>query len=498
MPALDPFPPAAGTTIGGRWVVEEVLGKGGMGVVVAATHVALRRRMAIKLLRPEFALSPEVVTRFTREARAAASLRSEHVVNVVDVGKLDSGVPYFVMDYLTGMDLGTLVQKHGPLGVDDVVDFALQTLETLAEAHRAGIVHRDLKPSNLFLTTREDDSGLIKVLDFGISKLLGWEVTADGLVTREGITLGSPFYVSPEQIRDASRVDARTDIWSLGAVMHELITGLPPFPYQDIPRLLRAICTERYRLPERDDLPDALYEILFQCLRKERSERFQNAQELARAFQPLVRSASAQVSIERILRTQKHAPEPVRVTPVPERPSASTRPTPLLPSVTPTARDTPPFPPARGPFWVGARAGIAVGVVWAAYVLGSRLAHDDRAPAAPNVTAASAPAARTSVPAAAPPAVVAPPPAVVAPPVVVAKSSAPHGADAPLATREAPAERRLVARAPSPKRASEPAHASSASSETVPVGIAPAPVGPPREPFRRLRPLDENPFVKRP
>ena len=394
MSSFDDFPPPPGTTLDERFVVEGTLGSGGMGAVVAAKHLGLRRLVAIKLLKPRFAQSPQVVSRFLREARTAARLKSEHVVTVLDVGTLASGLPYFVMDYLPGTDLGALVQKQGPLAVDDVVGYALQTLETLAEAHRAGIVHRDLKPPNLFLTTREDGSGLIKVLDFGISKLIGWEVTDDGIVTREGAALGSPLYMSPEQIRDASRVDGRADIWALGAVMHELLTGRPPFDHQGVPRVIRAICSERYRVPERSDVPDELHEILFQCLRKDRKERFQDVEELARAFQPLVRSASAGLSIERILRTRGGTPS-VRAAAIPE-PALGTDPEPRFPSVAPVERDTPPSIPIRGAFWLGARAGVAAGVVWAAFVLGSYLARDER-PSATTPAAAGANIEKTAV-----------------------------------------------------------------------------------------------------
>jgi serine/threonine protein kinase len=475
MPSFGEFPPARGTKLDGRFVVEETLGTGGMGVVVAAKHLGLRRLVAVKLLRPDFARSPEVVTRFLREARAAARLRSEHVVTVLDVGTLDTEAPYFVMEYLPGTDLGRLVQKQGPLEIDDVVDYSLQMLEALAEAHRAGIVHRDLKPPNLFLTTREDGSGCIKVLDFGVSKLIGWEVTDDGVVTRQGMALGSPLYMSPEQIRDASRVDARTDIWSLGAVMHELLTGRPPFPYQELPRVIRAICSERYHLPERSDIPDELFEILFQCLRKERKERFQDVQELAQAFEPLVRSAGARVSLERILRKRNSAPPPAHITPIPEPALVSTRPE--LPSVTPMERDTPPPVAKRSPFLVGARAGAVVGVVWTAFVLGQRFTHDERPPAAAAVAAPSLPPPAALPPVAAPPA--APPPAAAAA-VTPSKPVAPL--PRPRRTRGAATKTVVPALSPPPKPASD---------------AATGPVGPPRDPFRKLRPLDtENPFTK--
>ena len=290
--------------------MERALGSGGMGVVVAAEHLALGRRVAIKLLKPELVGRGDIEGRFLREARAIARLRSEHVIDVLDVGTLSTGIPYFVMEHLSGIDLGTVLARRGPLPIGDVVEYALQTLEALAQAHRQGIVHRDLKPTNLFLTEREDGSACVKVLDFGVSKLIGWEVTGDGMVTRKGMVLGSPMYMSPEHIRDSSTVDARTDLWSLGAVMHELLTGKAPFDRGGLQLVLRAVCTEPYQPPERSDLPPELRAILVRCLAKRRSERFEDAAALGRAFQPLVRTAAAQVSVDRILRRASGGPPP--------------------------------------------------------------------------------------------------------------------------------------------------------------------------------------------
>jgi serine/threonine-protein kinase len=191
-----------------------------------------------------------------------------------------------------------------------VVDYALQTLEALAEAHRQGIIHRDLKPRNLFLTTREDGSGLVKVLDFGVSKLVGWEVTNEGMVTKKGMVLGSPLYMSPEHIRDSSAVDQRTDLWSLGAVMHELLAGQAPFDRGGLGEVIRAVCAEPYRPPARADLPPELAAILACCLAKKRAERFEDAAALARAFQPLVTTAAAQVSVDRIVRSASSVAPP--------------------------------------------------------------------------------------------------------------------------------------------------------------------------------------------
>jgi serine/threonine-protein kinase len=305
------FPPATGSLLDGKYVVSDLLGSGGTGVVLAARHRDLGHWVAIKLLHPELASSSDVVARFLREARAMSRLKSEHVVGVIDVERLPNGIPYFVMEHLTGSDFSTLLAERGPFRIEDVVDYVLQALEALAEAHRRGIVHRDLKLSNLWLTTREDDSDFVKVLDFGTSKIARSELTAhEPPLTRSGSLLGSPSYMAPEQIRSASHADARSDLWSLGVVMHELLTAHSPFHGQFLGEIIRAVCSDAYALPARDDLPAELAQILRKCLQKSPELRYQSAEELARAFQPLVRTASAQVSIDRILRLPSGSPPP--------------------------------------------------------------------------------------------------------------------------------------------------------------------------------------------
>src|SRR5262252_3026773 len=216
-----------GEVLVGKYRVDRILGRGGMGLVVAALHLQLEQAVALKLLLPGASSVPEAVGRFLREARAAARIQSEHVVRVTDVGTLDSGEPFMVMELLRGMDLSQVVHATGPLAVTTAVDYLLQACEGVAEAHKLGIVHRDLKPSNLFLAQRSDGSPLVKVLDFGISKA----ATAAGSValTATAAFMGSPLYMSPEQVRSARDVDARTDIWSLGVVLHELLTGVPVY-----------------------------------------------------------------------------------------------------------------------------------------------------------------------------------------------------------------------------------------------------------------------------
>jgi eukaryotic-like serine/threonine-protein kinase len=298
---------AKGTVLDRRFVVERVLGQGGMGIVIAARHQTLRKTVAIKMMRPEYSGTPELAQRFLREARAAARLRSEHVVRVTDVDVFASGVPYFIMEYSPGIDLAKHLELHGPLPVPLVLELLLQTLEALAEAHRAGIVHRDLKPANLLLTTREDDSPSIKVLDFGISKCS--EASVGGKLTALGSMLGSPVYMAPEQIRDASTVDARADIWSIGVVGYELLTGKQPFVGRTPQATIAAICSEEPP-PLPASVPPLLAEVLAKCLARRADDRFQTVADLARALAPLSDDLGPRLSIERILRRRSSAPPP--------------------------------------------------------------------------------------------------------------------------------------------------------------------------------------------
>ena len=207
-----------------------------MGLVVAATHVHLNQRVALKVLRPDDARNPQILERFVREARAAAALRGEHVCRVSDVGELEDGTPYIVMELLEGIDLSRTLQTSGPLPVQRACSYVLQACIGISEAHSLGIVHRDLKPANLFVAHRPDGTPIIKVLDFGIAKAVSDEST-DFSLTKTSVVLGSPGYMSPEQLRSSRDVDLRTDIWSIGVILFELITGKRPFNAQSITEL---------------------------------------------------------------------------------------------------------------------------------------------------------------------------------------------------------------------------------------------------------------------
>jgi serine/threonine protein kinase len=291
-------PIAAGDLLAnGRYRVEEVLGEGGMGVVCAATHVALNQKVAVKFLLPEALEHPQAVLRFEREARASASLTSEHVVRVTDVGKLESGAPYFVMEFLEGEDLAQRLRREGPLGVRAALALMSQACEGLMEAHAKGLVHRDIKPSNLFLAKRASGKSVLKVIDFGIAKAELTQESGGHELTRTSEIMGSPQYMSPEQLRDTKNVDARTDLWSLGAAFYECLTGRPPFTGESMTELVVRIATESppSAALARPDLPAEVVAILERCLTKKLADRYGSAADLLEAVEALRGSTSFRV-----------------------------------------------------------------------------------------------------------------------------------------------------------------------------------------------------------
>jgi serine/threonine-protein kinase len=280
------IPVAPGEVLAGKYRVDRILGVGGMGVVVAATHIQLDQKVALKFMLPQGLVHPALVERFVREARAAVRLRSDHVARVLDVGTLDSGSPYMVMEYLDGADLGSVVGDQGPLPVATAVDCVLQACDAVAEAHALGIVHRDLKPRNLFLTRRNDGRALVKVLDFGISK--DRTAASDLSLTRTTEVIGSPNYMSPEQLKSSKAADERSDIWALGVILYELLTGRVPFVAESVTQLTAMVLTESPRSVDqmRPDVPRALGLIVARCLEKDRARRFASVAELAAALEP--------------------------------------------------------------------------------------------------------------------------------------------------------------------------------------------------------------------
>jgi serine/threonine-protein kinase len=295
-------PVEIGTMLAGKYRIERVIGQGGMGIVVAAMHDELDQRVAIKFLSSDGAKGVEWIARFAREAKAAAKIKNEHAVKVFDVGRLEGGVPYMVMEYLEGKNLDEIIEERHTFTVEETADYILQTCEALAEAHMVGIVHRDLKPANLFLTHRSDGTPCIKILDFGISKVDESRSGVLGPVTHTTSLVGSPLYMSPERLRGAKDVDRRADIWSLGVIIQEMLTGQPTFLADTIPDIHALVLTTAPP-PLRRGCPSAppeLEALVLKCLQKSPDARFQNVQEFATALGAI--APGSQGSVERIAR----------------------------------------------------------------------------------------------------------------------------------------------------------------------------------------------------
>lgn len=289
-----------GAVIAGRYIVERVIAEGGMGRVVAARHVELDTPVAIKILKADHR-SARDVERFRREARAAGRIRGEHVVRVLDVGVLEGDRPFIVMELVDGIDLGARLDADGPMSAKIAVGYVLQACEGIAEAHKLGMVHRDLKPSNLLLASRPDGSEILKVSDFGIAKSTSGPATT---LTATADILGSPKYMSPEQVREAHEVDARSDIWSLGVTLYQLLTARWPFEAYTTAGVLVAISADepvapRAHVPE---IEPALEAVVLRCLEKDPAARIADTKELATALAPFA-DESDRAAVTRIANT---------------------------------------------------------------------------------------------------------------------------------------------------------------------------------------------------
>jgi serine/threonine-protein kinase len=296
--------PKPGEVLAGKYRIEKIIGKGGMGAVLSAHHELLGERIAIKFLLGEIAQNEEATRRFNNEAKNAFKIQSEHVCRVMDVGN-EKGMPFMVMEFLNGEDLSQMLEKRGPMPVEEAVDYVLQALEAIAQAHSFGMVHRDLKPANLFLHRRSDGSSIIKVLDFGIAKSNTFgDAGGQHNLTSTKSMLGSPLYMSPEQLRSAKNVDARADVWALGVILYELLTGTVPFNGETLGELFIAIL-EQPPPPvghKRPDVPQILNDAIMRCLQRQIDHRFSNVAELAQALAPCAPARSF-TSVERVTQT---------------------------------------------------------------------------------------------------------------------------------------------------------------------------------------------------
>lgn len=287
-----------GSILLGKYRVEKVLGQGGMGVVVAARHEQLGELFAIKMMLPEALKYEDARERFMREARSAARLKSEHVARVHDVGTFENGAPYMIMEHLTGGDLSGILDRRGPLPVGEAALYAYQACEAVAEAHSLGIIHRDLKPSNMFLTRRPNETACVKVIDFGISKDLDPNKVGPAL-TKTGMIIGTPVYMAPEQMANNKAMDARSDIWSLGIILYELVTGEVPFIADSMTELVSKVLTHYPPPPSRvrPGIPPQFDVVVMRCLDKRPDWRFPSVRDLMLALHPFVdvNAASGQV-----------------------------------------------------------------------------------------------------------------------------------------------------------------------------------------------------------
>jgi serine/threonine-protein kinase len=287
------FPTTRGTVIAGKYRVEAVIGEGGMGAIVRARHLALNRDVAIKLMRNEITGVHKASERFLREARATANIESDYVAHVSDIDVLPSGIPFIVMEFLDGVDLATHVAAKRQRDVVEAVDWMLQTLSGLAAAHELGIVHRDLKPTNLFLAKRADGTRRIKVLDFGVSKVLddsdfSKEGHNDGLTTTSNFVVGTPRYMAPEQITAPRDVDERADLWAVGLILYEFLVGAHPFDGKTPGAIMGHVLATPILPIEsfRADVPLALAKVVEHCLQRDRSKRIASAHDLLKALVP--------------------------------------------------------------------------------------------------------------------------------------------------------------------------------------------------------------------
>jgi len=395
-----------GDVLASKYRVERVLGTGGMGVVVAAHHLQLDQKVALKFLLPEALKNAEAVARFDREARAAVRIQSEHVARIIDVGRLETGAPYMVMEYLEGGDLSGWLKQRGPMPVEQAVDFVLQACEAIADAHALGIVHRDLKPANLFCIRRTDGQLSIKVLDFGISKVTTPGLATDVAMTRTSAIIGSPLYMSPEQMQSSKGVDARTDIWSLGVILFELLTARTPFNADAVTELVIKIAVEPAPSVRslRTDIPAGLEQAIAVCLHKDRDRRYQTVAELAVALKDFG-SRRSRVSVERVVETLHAAGmgggalPPVHASVAPDVVQAG-----IAPTVASWGQTEVPLPPrSRVGLLVAAVAGVIVLVGGAAVVLMARTPAVAPAPSAavqaPTVEPQAAPSTVSLAPA---------------------------------------------------------------------------------------------------
>ena len=274
------------TNLGGKYRIVRLVGQGGMGTVYEALHIVVKRRFAVKFLRADLAQRRDALSRFQREAAAAGTLESENIAQAVDFGIADDGAPYIVMEYLVGCDLARLLKCIGPVPLERAADLVIQACNGTQAAHDAGVIHRDLKPANLYICRRSDGSDLVKIVDFGIAKLAAAD--AGNTITSTGGIVGTPAYMSPEQARGSSLLDERADVYALGVILYELLTGHTPHPGDSHNAVIYHISTQP-PLPLAVEVPPEFAQIVMRALSINSEERHASAAAFARQLTPFAR-----------------------------------------------------------------------------------------------------------------------------------------------------------------------------------------------------------------
>jgi len=294
--------PGSETLVGKRvhkYEIVRVIGRGGMGTVYEAVNTAISKRVAMKFIDASTVQNADTVARFQREAQAASAVESAHIVEIFDSGLSEEGQPYIVMEMLRGEDLGHRIKRCGRIDAPEALHVTGQILRGLHRAHKAGIVHRDLKPDNIFLVDRDDDPNFAKILDFGISKVRRGGETPVHTLTRQGTVLGTPFYMSPEQAQAQPDVDARSDLWSVGAILYECLTGRPPYTGGTYEQVIVNICmhdAEDVRLYN-PAVPETVALVIARALSRDREERFQDAREFLEALRQAAGALSGRIGV---------------------------------------------------------------------------------------------------------------------------------------------------------------------------------------------------------
>ena len=351
-------PLAVGDIVDQKLRIVRVLGEGGMGIVYVAHHIHMDRQVAVKVLRPEMRANVEVVARFAREARLASKIVDEHIARVLDVGEVSSGAPYIMMELLEGEDLASLLKRRGPLPLSTAVSLLLEACEGLATAHARGVIHRDLKPSNLFQARTASGGSIIKILDFGISKYVALDAATSD-ITRSEAVLGSPSYMSPEQVRAPQSVDARTDVWALGVILHRLLTNDYPFPGTSVGDTLARVLSDE-PIPVRakaPSVPHPVQAMISKCLEKSRERRYPSVHAFARDLAPY---AATEARADDTIVDSSPPAMPPRLTPLRSEATPSEAP--------PDARDAGPTSWQRWP-WLAVAGVAALAVVSALAVV---------------------------------------------------------------------------------------------------------------------------------